>query len=221
MIRAMKWFGLAVTVMSLTAGARVKAGQVFTFDSSADLTDNFNLDVISGDNYTVWRSGYSAVDGFPGSDGGFVDFNDYRSSNSIAFKAGPVTLNSFDISSQYYAGGYGVVEAINAQLDYHLRLYDQNLSVLLDEIRTVDPTGAWTTLTFNTPNVYAIWIGRRDNDGTGTGGWWPNIDNVRVNDLTAVPEPTTLVPAILAALVGLGYGWSQRRRGRVALAINR
>jgi len=90
--------------MLVATAGQVQAA-IYTFDAPADLTDNFFVDVIAGDSLTEWRPGYSAQSGFPASDGGFVHFNQYNSSNSIAFKSGSVFLNSFEISSQYLVEG--------------------------------------------------------------------------------------------------------------------
>lgn len=157
----------ACAAVLVVAGGQVDAG-IITFDAESDLTNNFLLDIFPGDNLTQWRNGYGPSGGFPGSDGGFVLFNDFDTSNSIAFLSGPVFLNRFDISSQWSAGGAGVGFAADAQRDYHLRLYNQSLVPILDTTLQVAENGAWTTETFNVPNVYAIWIDRRDNDGTGT-----------------------------------------------------
>jgi len=76
----------------------------------------------------------------------------------------------------------------------------------------VDSTGAWTTVTFNTPGVSAIWIGPRNNDGTGVNGWWPSIDNVQFSVAASpVPEPTSLALFGIGACVA-GFGAARRRR---------
>lgn len=177
---------------------------MFTFDTATDLSANFDIDVISGDSGTEWHAGYGPASGFPGSDGGFVHFNTFISSNSLAFKGGPVFLQSFEISPQYDSGGSGVSQAIDADLDYHLRLYDISLTPILDTILTVGSTGAWETVTLNQAGVHAIWIARRDLDGTGTGGWWPNLDNITTGN--PVPEPSTFAMGVVS-LLGFFFVW--------------
>ncbi|MEM7454327.1 MAG: hypothetical protein AAF456_08215 [Planctomycetota bacterium] len=170
----------------------------YTFDTSADLIDNFNLDVVTGDANTNWRSGYSAGPPIEASDGGFVHVNQYNTSNSIQFADGPVYLNSFEISSNYDQSENGRTFANAAADDYHLILYDSSFNVLFDQTLTASPTGSWDEVTFDIANVSTIWIDRRDGDGTGTGGWWPNLDNIRVNQ---IPEPCSMAIVSLAGCV--------------------
>src|SRR5262245_31556139 len=87
-------------VLGRIAGAQAAT---YTFDSQADLSGNFDVDVTFGDFGTQWRPGYGASGGFPGSDGGFVSSASGGAVNSLEFKSGPVFLNSFQISSQYNA----------------------------------------------------------------------------------------------------------------------
>jgi len=124
-MRAVQRAVACVALLVATAGQ--VQGALITFDTSADLTDNFLLDVIPGDHATTWRNGYGPEGGFPGSDGGFAHFADYAFAGSLQFRNGPVFLNSFEISSQHSGGGTGVSRAVEAGLDYHLRLYDENL----------------------------------------------------------------------------------------------
>lgn len=198
------WFVLAVVLVAAPAHATV-----FTFDTGTDLTGNFNLDVRPGDGGTHWEPGYSACNGFPGSDGGFAYFDDYSSSHSIQFKTGPVTLNSFQISSQRFACGSGVPEANSAANDYLLRLYDPAGNVLFEENRIIAAGGAWETLTFDIANVSTIWIAstRWDRDMTGEfgSGWWPVVDNVTANEAAPLQAPLTHVSWVLfPALASLG-----------------
>ncbi len=206
MSRFIPAIALAAVLALASSGA---AATVFTFDSSGDLTGNFNLDVIGDDSTTHWRAGYGPSGGFPGSDGGFVHFNQYNTGNSIQFQSGPVFLNSFDISSQWGEGGAGVSNASDAANDYRLMLYDAGLSVIYDQVLTIAAGGVWETLTLNVADVSVIRITRRSGDGTGTGGWWPNLDNVTVN-ATAAPEPTAL------ALMALGLAGAGRLRRRAS-----
>lgn len=199
-----------ILVLALALAALPAHTAVFTFDSGPDLLADFNLDVRSGDSGTHWEPSYAPCNGFPGSDGGFAYFDDYASSHSIQFKAGPATLNSFQISSQRFVCGSGVAEANSAANDYLLRLYDSSGNILFEENRLIAAGGAWETLTFDMANVSTIWIAstRRDRDGTGEfgSGWWPVIDNVTVNAGNPAPVPTIgfdwiLVPAL--ASVGM------------------
>lgn len=199
------------TAVALSAGAAATAA-TYTFDTAADLTNNFNLDVVSGDSHTEHGTGYAAASGFPGSDGGFVHFNQYNTSNSLQFKSGPVTLNSFDISSQHAGRGAGVTAASIALGDYHLKLFDTAFTVLYDQVLTVAGGGVWETLTFDIANVSTIWIDKRSGDQTGTGGWWPNLDNITTGaTINVVPVPASL-PLLLGGFALLGF--AKRRRSR-------
>jgi hypothetical protein len=210
MVKNFGWTAMLLG-LSIFVGSDGKAA-VYTFDTSTDLTDNFNIDVVAGDFGTQWQSGYGSSGGYPASDGGFVLSNWYDSSNSIQFASGPVLLNSFDISSQYSSGGWGVFEAERAANDYHLKLFDEFFNPLFDEILTVAEGGVWETLYFDLANVSTIWLAQRDDDGTGTGGWWPNLDNIVVNEaVQAVPVPAAL-PLLATALGSLWYFGRRRRR---------
>ena len=195
-----------VAMPPASAEAITKPPTVFSFDGSADLGDNFFTDVIAGDARTEWRPGYSAQAPFPASDGGFVLFNQYDTGNSLAFKNGSNFLNSFEVSPQYGKGGSGVAEAIEAGLDYRLTLYNIDLEPVYSAVLITNSTGAWDKLTFDLPDIYAIGIAPRTSP-TDFRGWWPNIDNVRVN--WPVPEPSTLA---LAALGALGLLIAARRK---------
>jgi len=188
---------IGIFVLALVLVAAPAHATVFTFDTSLDLTNNFNRDVRPGDSGTHWEPGYSACNGFPGSDGGIVYFDDYASSHSIQFKTGPATLNSFQISSQRFACGDGVAAANIAANDYLLRLYDQAGNVLHEETRIIAAGGAWETLAFNIANVSTIWIAStRNMTGEFGSGWWPVLDNVTVNApaQSGVDEPPVSLP---------------------------
>ncbi|MEO7386386.1 MAG: hypothetical protein ABIX37_05580, partial [Gammaproteobacteria bacterium] len=180
----------------------------FTFDNSLALSSNFNVDVRPGDGGTYWVPGYGSLNGFPGSAGGFVHFDNYQSAHSIQFKDGPVTLNSFQISSQRGPSGDGVGQAQAAANDYTLHLYDASGNLLFSEYRLIAAGGVWETLTFNLPNVSTIWVAQTgwDFDHTGTygSGWWPVIDNVRVNEVTALDDGPVSVTAGVAAVIPVG-----------------
>ncbi len=59
-------------------------------------------------------------------------------------------------------------------------------------------------LHFDINNVSAIRILSTANDGTGTGGWWPNIDNITFNEpAQSVPEPSAMLGTLLASILGV------------------
>ena len=205
---------LATAFILILASTDRSNATTYTFDTSADLTSNFDSDVLQGDTFTAWRAGYDATTSYEGSDGGFVWFNGYHDSNSIQFKSGPVTLNSFEISSQWYGGGRGVIDATNAGDDYRLILYDVSLNVLFDQTLFAAANGAWEAVLLNLSNVSIIQIAARSNDGTGTGGWWPSLDNIVVNEsISAVPLPPS---AILFGTALLGLAGLRRRKRKAA-----
>ncbi|MEO7387248.1 MAG: Ig-like domain-containing protein, partial [Gammaproteobacteria bacterium] len=81
-------------------------------------------------------------------------------------------------------------------------------NLLFSEYRLIAAGGVWETLTFNLPNVSTIWVAQTgwDFDHTGTygSGWWPGIDNVRVNEATAVDDGPVSVTAGVAAVIPVG-----------------
>ena len=163
-----------------------------SFDTAADLTSNFNLNVLPGDSSVNWRSGYGPSGVFSGSDGGFAHFNNFPTSDSIGFKIGEVFLNSFDVSSQWYEGGSGVSAANAAGNDFRLNLYDSGLNLVFTADYFLPANGDWTTITVNTPGVYAIQIVNAMGINPGQ-GFFANIDNIVFNEATGVvPEPATL-----------------------------
>lgn len=182
----------------------------FTFDSAVDMTSNFAIDVLAGDTGTQWRPGYTASGPFPASDGGYVHFNFFNDSNSLQFLSGPVTLNSFDISSQHSFGGSGVNNADGGNGLYNLILYDNGLNELYNQTLTIAAGGVWETLTFNIPNVHTIWI---EGPGlTASQGWWPNIDNIVADEAATVPVPASIL-LLGGALGALGLRRKSRKAG--------
>ncbi len=205
---------LAVAVVTAFGAAppRAAAATIYTFDTAADLDAAFERDVILGDSSTIWRGGYGADNGFPASDGGFVHFNQFNTGNSLRFRTGPVTLLQMDVSSQWSAGGAGVNAANVAAADYRLMLYDAAGSLLYDEVLMVATRGAWGQVMLGVADVAVIRIPKRSSDGTGTSGWWPNIDNIVVAGAIApVPGPATL-PLLAGALALLAAAVPLRRR---------
>ena len=204
----------ALTVAVGLAGliiAQPVSAVVLTFDTSADLTSNWTLDVIPGDSNTQWRSGYGPSGGFPGSTGGFVHLNTWNTGNSMRYNAGSFTLNSMTVSSQLAGGGFGVTQATSAGRDFRMVLFDNAMNTLSDQIYFTDAGGAWTTINFNVANVRTIWVERRDITGVNLGtGFWPNLDNFVINEaISGVPVPATVA---LLGLGLLGLGATRRRK---------
>lgn len=216
----MRNFVFSVVAFSLMASPATAL--IYSFDTPADLQNNFNKDVFFstlGDAGITWEPGYVAQNGFPGSNGGYILFDDYRTPASLQFKTGPVFLNSFTISSQRFGNGDGVQAAQDAGNNYHLRLYDGNNNILLDQQRIIASGGVWETLTFDLANVWTIWIGRTDDGNHLQQGWWPVIDGIRVNEQpNAVPLPAAL-PLFATGLAGLSLlAWRKKRKMKKARA---
>ncbi|MEM7454325.1 MAG: PEP-CTERM sorting domain-containing protein [Planctomycetota bacterium] len=168
----------------------------YTFDTSAELFTNFDIDVIGGDGFSQWRPGYIAGPAIEASDGGFVHFNNWDRANSLRFLSGPVFLNSFDLSSNFSQSTGGTNQANSVGNDYRLVLYDTSFNVLYDQTLLVSPTGSWDEVTLNVDNVSTIWLNTHNVNGPQ--GWWPNVDNIRVNQ---IPEPGSLAVVSLVGLV--------------------
>jgi len=181
--------------------------ETITFDTEADLTNNFNVDIFSNEESTQWHNGYDSINGYDGSDGGFIHFNSYGNANSMQFLNGPVILRSFDISSQYDINGAGVDDADNNGRDFTLQLFDQNLTKIYDQSHLVSTNGDWGFIHLNINNVSVIKILPTWSNDDVYDGFWPNIDNIRYNNIQ-VPEPSSL--AILA--LGLICIISRRRK---------
>jgi hypothetical protein len=195
-----------LTLAIAAAVAPLGHAAVVTFDSSGDL-NLFNVDIFPGDNFTEWRPGYSASGGYAGSDGGFVHFNLYSGSNTLQFKAGPVFLNGFDISSQYGGAGGGVSNADNNGRDYVLELYGPTNALISSQALLVGADGTWDYVSTETANVSSLRILATWSAPGVYDGWWPNLDNIRYNE-NEIPEPGTL------GLLGLslaGFAASRKR----------
>ena len=80
-----------------------------------------------------------------------------------------------------------------------------------DAGRFIDLTGyqdwsTWLTVNVDAPNVSRLYFVAPDAIGSG---FWPSVDNIRIDEPTAVPEPTSLA---LLAIGGLGVVARCRKR---------
>jgi hypothetical protein len=214
-------FAAALTAMTaaLTAAAPALAS-TYTFDTAAELTDTFNLDVIGGDFGTQHRSGYAAQGGFAGSDGGFVHLNYFDSGNSLQFKSGPAMLTSLSLSAAYAASGAGAMQASRGGMDIVLTLYDEGLSQIYSATHLMAENGVWETLELNVARVSVIQIAARWSAHGVYDGFWPNIDNIVTadtpidvvsNQVASVPVPAA-APLLAGALGALSL-LRRRRKG--------
>ncbi|HWA25464.1 MAG TPA: VPDSG-CTERM sorting domain-containing protein [Lacunisphaera sp.] len=206
------YFRAKLLLVLFGCGLTSAFGTVYTFDASSDLSSNFAVNVFPGDANVQWRAGYGPSGIFDGSDGGFAHFNNYPQPDSMRFLTGPVFLNSFDLSSQYFGGGYGVSEASSAGNDYRLVLYDVSDTILFDQVMSVSALGAWGTVTLNVANVSTIRIfnGVLPSGANGGTGWWPNVDNIRVNEAAGVADSGSTIALLGLALCAIAG--ARRRR---------
>lgn len=190
----------------LCAAAAAAQASVVTFDNNGALHSNFAIDPMAGDSGTEFRTGYGAQNGFAGSDGGFVHFNKFATGNSMRFKAGPVFLNSFTISSQHSGGGAGTPNADVNGRDFTLELYDNSNVLIHSATMLVGARGSWDEVQLDIAGVRTMRILATWSTPGAFDGWWPNVDNVRFNEAAqaaaAIPEPGALA-LVLAALGAL------------------
>ncbi len=195
----MKKYILAMLVVGLPlfGAAGVANASVLTFDTNPDLaTDGAAL---GGELY--WGDvggGHAYVGDY--TDGGWVDF------------ASPTHLNDFQLNG-LPEEGFAPQPFQNMVIgDVEIRALDSSLAVIWST--TVDLSGYDSWDNWLTVSAEVAGVSRLQIMPTGTftsGGFWPSLDNVRINESSAaVSEPVSIL------LLGLGLaglaGTSRRRK---------
>jgi PEP-CTERM motif len=211
--------GLAVAVLGLVIGAApARAGFVFTDRAAflADVQPGYYLEDFNG---LPGNTDLGPSVSFSG--GGFsydaTNPNDLFTTPSIA---GDVALSTFDSGQSITITFTGApVTAVGGNIfgsDISGIYTPGAITMQLDDGESItlpnpDPTSFAGFIT-SSPIVSVSIFPEGFNSA-----YWATLDNLIVGQaaVTAVPEPSSLISAGIAGVLGLGYGW-RRRRARVA-----
>lgn len=203
----MKWLGFAAALLGLMAGAanQARADVTLTFD---DLGIGSNQDV---NEPTTWDYGgltfetgtfqYVSGDAIErGAHDGTDVFSAGEFSTEMVSKTDgtPFTLKSFDIGLSYYTRS---TDTVTLTLDYLSGGSSTSVLTLSQDFQTVRLDAA---------NLTSVSFGAPAHTG------YLALDNIVYTNAVATPEPSTMIPAIIFGLIGLGYGWRYRKTRPVA-----
>jgi hypothetical protein len=145
-----------------------------------------------------------------GDGGGHLYQESWDNEDFIYFSA-PTTVNSFQMNFQpwgSYAGGKNVgPDSIQAFDSGNGLLWSGNV----DLTSTIGTWSQWITVSLNVANVSTLKF-------AATGGYWPSIDNMQVNQAatpTPIPGAVWLFGTGIAGLVGAG----KRKKAKALEAV--
>lgn len=189
-----------IIAASIAAVALNANASVLTFDTAS--TPGVSL----GGNMT-WN----------GQGGGHVYMENWDTTDTINF-SGSTFVNDFQMNFQPWQG-YSRTPSANDWL-VNVGAYGSDNSLLwssfLDLSATANDWSQWVTVTVNTANVSYLSFAPTGSFN-GPYGYWPSIDNLRIDEVAApVPEPETY--AMLLAGLGLMGGIARRRKQKLASA---
>lgn len=184
------WAGLASGLLLLGL-AGVSAATTLTFDNPNALGVNL------GGNMT-WN----------GTGGGHLYMEMWDTTDYIITLSANTTVNDFQMNYQPWQG-YGSNPVNNSGWLVDIKALDAGNQVLwaqqVDLAATAWDWNNWTTVSVNTANVAVLAFGPTGGAGGEPHGYWPSIDNLRIDEDThATPEPATmlLLGSGLAGLLG-------------------
>lgn len=173
--------------------------------SIAAIALNANADVLTFDGSTTPEITLGGSMLWNGIGGGHLYMENYDNTDTITFNQATF-IYDFQMNYQPWQD-YGLNPAERNGWLVDIKAYDSNNSLLwsqsVDLAYTANDWGNWKTVSVNTANVSLLSFGPTG----GTNGYWPSIDNMRIN---AVPEPETY--AMLLAGLGLIAGIARRRK---------
>lgn len=209
--------GLGVVVLSLMAGAsgQARAELTLTFDNlgvgSNSIKDE--ADIFSGGSWNYeglnfTTEGYEYVTG-NNAEAGAQDGTDVFAQAGLlsvsAVGGGPFTLYSFDIGLGWYNEGPSTT---TLTLNYEDGSSSTSILSLNDSFQTV---------TLNAADVVSASFYYPTNSSGDLYSGYLALDNITYEpDVTATPEPSTLVSAGIAGLVALGHFLGRKRAKRAA-----
>jgi hypothetical protein len=187
-----------IIAASIAAAALNANASVLTFDTAS--TPGVSL----GGNMT-WN----------GNGGGHVYMENWDTTDTINF-SGSTFVNDFQMNYQPWEG-YGRTPTSGDWL-VNIAAYASDSSLLwssfVDLSATANDWSNWITVTVNTANVARLSFAPTGSF-SGPYGYWPSIDNLRIDEVAApVPEPETY--AMLLAGLGLMGGIARRRKQKLA-----
>jgi hypothetical protein len=150
-----------------------------------------------------------------GNGGGHLYMERWNTTDTINFSSNTF-VNDFQMNYQPWKG-YGRTPVAGDWL-VNIAAYASDSSLLwssfVDLTSTANDWNKWITVTVNTANVARLSFAPTGQAGVRN-GYWPSIDNLRINELAApVPEPETY--AMLLAGLGLMGCIARRRKQKLA-----
>lgn len=191
-----------IIAASIAAVALNANAGVLTFDTAS------TPDVSLGGNMT-WN----------GQGGGHLYMESWDTIDTINF-SGSTFVNDFQMNYQPWEGYSRTPTSSDWLVNIGAYASDNSLlwSSFLDLSATANDWSSWVTVTVNTANVAYLSFaptGGGASMGYTPPGYWPSIDNLRIDEVAApVPEPETY--AMLLAGLGLMGGIARRRKQKLA-----
>ena len=189
-----------VVVMFLFGLAGIASATVLTFDDSSNLGVN-----LAGS--MQWN----------GTGGGHLYMESYADTDYIMMLPSNTFVNDFQMNYQPWEN-YGLDPATTGGWLVDIKAFDASNNVIwsnsVDLTSTASSWNNWLTISINTANVAALSFSPTGGPGQGgiwVSGYWPSIDNMRINENAPVPEPSTFL-LFGAGLVGVAFLRKRMRR---------
>lgn len=145
-----------------------------------------------------------------GAGGGHLFMEQWTDTDYIIPLASNTFINDFKMNYQPWHG-YGSNPAYDSGWPVDIKALDASNNVIWSQLVDLTSTAAdwsnWITVSVNTANVAALSFGPTGGGAPtyGPQGYWPSIDDLRINENAAVPEPASLLllGTGLACVVGV------------------
>lgn len=196
MKKVSRWVGAAAAVLGLSTLGRADAGQLLTLD--------FASSGVGADHHSAFSGYYSFDTGswMPNGPGYYIPSDPPFGSLVLYGTTLPVSsfvnelANAYDVTKIYvYKNEFKVT------VDLYALLVDNGVHFALDFQTEDNPTLSLADVRPVSPVAGTVFLNSVDFHG-GT---------QQLTSLTYTPEPSTVVPAAVAGLLGIGHAWRRRK----------